>query len=86
MEENIKKYIIYSLFPFFSIIFIIYGFFDLEFLQGNNINEYTNDFCQLNCSSIICKNTLVNESCNSRRGCNSSGCCMVICKRTVIDS
>ena len=56
MEENIKKYIIYSLFPFFSIIFIIYGFFDLEFLQGNNINEYTNDFCQLNCSSIICKN------------------------------
>ena len=37
-------------------IFMIYGFYDLDLLQGNNINEYSNDFCQINSSSLICKN------------------------------
>ena len=56
MEKLLSKYLIYSLFLFFPIIFIVYGFFDLDFLKGNNIDEYSNDFCQNNQVSLICKN------------------------------
>ena len=56
MEEGLKKYLIYSIFPLFSIFFIVYAFSDLELLKGNNIDEYSNDYCQLNSSSLICKN------------------------------
>ena len=56
MEKYIKAYLLNSIFLFAAILFITYGFFNLDFLQGNNIDEYTNNYCQLNPSSLICKN------------------------------
>ena len=56
MEKIKKKIIICSIFPLFSLIFILYSFFNPNFLKGNNINEYSNDYCFLNISNLICKN------------------------------
>ena len=56
MEKYIKAYLLNSIFLFAAILFITYGFFNLDFLQGNNIDDYTNNYCQLNPSSLICKN------------------------------
>ena len=39
-----------------STFFIVYSLFNPTFLKGNNIDEYTNNYCQENPSSIICKN------------------------------
>ena len=49
-------YFINSVFIIAGILFIVYGFFNLDFLKGKNVDEYTNDYCQLNPSSLICKN------------------------------
>ena len=56
MDYYLKAYLLNSFILISSIIFIIYGFFNLDFLKGNNIDEYSNGFCQLNPSSLICKN------------------------------
>ena len=56
MKNYFKSYLINSFFLIVSIIFIAYGFFNLDFLKGNNIDEYTNNYCQTNYSSLICKN------------------------------
>ena len=56
MENYFKAYLLNCIFLLVAIVFIVYGFFNLDFLQGNNIDEYTNNFCQLNSSSLICKN------------------------------
>ena len=56
MENYLRSYIFNSILIISAILFIVYGFFNLDFLKGNNIDEYTNDYCQLNPSSLICKN------------------------------
>ena len=56
MDYYLKNYFLNSLFHFISIIFIIYSFFNIEFLEGNNIDEFSNNYCQTNPSSLICKN------------------------------
>ena len=56
MDYYIITYFINSIFHFASIIFILYGFFHLDFLKGYNIDEYSNNYCQINSSSLICKN------------------------------
>ena len=56
MEENLKKYIIYALFPLFALFFMFYAFLNSDFLKGNNIDEYSSDYCHINNSSLICKN------------------------------
>ena len=56
MGKYFVVYLINSSFLLASILFMVYGFFNLDFLKGKNIDEYTNDFCQFNSSSLICKN------------------------------
>ena len=56
MGNYLRAYFLNSIFLFAAILFIVYGFFNLDFLKGNNIDEYTNNFCQSNSSSLICKN------------------------------
>ena len=56
MGNYLRAYFLISIFLFAAILFIVYGFFNLDFLKGNNIDEYTNNFCQSNSSSLICKN------------------------------
>ena len=56
MEKFLKNFVICSVFPIFSLIFILYSLFNPNFLKGNNIDKYSNDFCQSNFSSLICKN------------------------------
>ena len=56
MDYYIKSYFINCIFHFISIILLLYGFLKQDFLKGNNIDEYSNDYCQSNPSSLICKN------------------------------
>ena len=57
MDHFLKIYFIHGFFLLFiSILIFGYIFFDIEFLKGNNIDEYSNNFCESNPSSIICKN------------------------------
>ena len=56
MGNYLRAYFLNSIFLFAAILFIVYGFINLDFLKGNNIDEYTNNFCQSNSSSLICKN------------------------------
>ena len=56
MGNYLRSYIFNSIVIISAILFIVYGFLNLDFLKGNNIDEYTNDYCQLNTSSLICKN------------------------------
>ena len=56
MGNYLRSYIFNSILIISAILFIVYGFFNLDFLKGNNIDEYTNDYCQLKPSSLICKN------------------------------
>ena len=56
MDKDLKIYFINSIFLFWAIFFILYGFFDIDLLKSNNIDEYSSNYCQLNSSSLICKN------------------------------
>ena len=56
MGNYLRAYFLNSIFLFAAILFIVYGFINLDFLKGNNIDEYTNNFCQSKSSSLICKN------------------------------
>ena len=56
MEDYLKVYFINSFLLFISLFFIVYSFFNFEFLKGNNIDEYSNNYCESNSTSIICKN------------------------------
>ena len=57
MEHFLKIYFIHGfLLLLISILFFGYIYFDIEFLKGNNIDEYSNNYCESNPSSIICKN------------------------------
>ena len=56
MEYFLIKYLIFSLFPIFSLIFMVYSFFKPDFLKGINIDKESNEYCLLNSSNLICKN------------------------------
>ena len=56
MGNYLRAYFLNSIFLFAAILFIVYGFFNLDFLRGNDVDEYTNNFSQSNSSSLICKN------------------------------
>ena len=56
MEDFLIKYLIFSLFPIFSLIFMVYSFFKPDFLKGINIDKESNEYCLLNSSNLICKN------------------------------
>ena len=42
MGNYLRAYFLNSIFLFAAILFIVYGFINLDFLKGNNIDEYTN--------------------------------------------
>ena len=56
MEKYFVAYVVNSFFLLVSILFMVYAFFNLDFLKGKNIDEYTNNYCQFNSSNLICKN------------------------------
>jgi len=56
MRAYLKIYIINVFLIFISIYFTIYSFLYINFLKGKNIDEFSNNYCQTNSSSIICKN------------------------------
>ena len=56
MSTYLKIYIINVCLIFISIYFTVYSFLNINFLKVKNIDEFSNNYCQNNPSSIICKN------------------------------